>query len=283
MPVRLSGYQPQYFPRLHYFARILDADIFKISDYVQFVRTHTYLRDDGSKERGPSYQVHTPIKQANGLYLLTVPTEHHGLLPINRTVIEYSSKWPHKHLKTIEFAYRKTKHGAKIITQLSQLLATRYLSVAQLNITTILWALAWILGEPDLPLHTLTVDRINELLVSKSHPFRLKRIVVVSQTDILPHGDSEDSTDWIIDSCRRLGADEYYHGGTAATAYLDFQRLTQAGIRHVQQDWTCQRYQQLFPKAGFISNLSIIDLLMNEDLERVREVLSGAKSPRVDS
>ncbi len=278
MPTRLAGYQPQYFPRLHYFARILDADIFKISDYVQFVRTHLYLRPDGSRERGKSYQAHTPIKLGSGLYFLTIPVVHRGMLPINQTAVSYATPWPREHVTTIKTAYARAKHAAEILPQLSQLISKQYQNLAELNIATILWALARILGRPELPVEALTVKDVNELLVAQPHPFRLRKIVVVSQTDVPRRGEGEDPTNWIIDSCRRLGADEYYHGGTAATAYLNLDRLTGAGIRPIQQQWTCQVYQQLHPRTGFIPNLSIIDLLMNEDRERVWEVLLGRQS-----
>lgn len=279
MSVRLTGYQPQYFPRLHYFARILDADIFKISDYVQFVRAHIYPRPDGSREkRGWSYQAHSPIKLGSGLYFLTIPIVHRGMLPINQTTVSYAKPWPRAHVTTIKTAYARATHAAEILPQLQQLISKQYQNLAELNIATILWALARILDRPDYPAEELTVERINELLAAQPHPFRLRKIVVISQTDVPPRREGQDSTDWIIESCRRLGADEYYYGGTAAVAYLDHDRLVAAGITPIQQQWTCRPYQQLHPRAGFIPNLSMIDLLMNEDRERVWEVLRGVES-----
>jgi len=61
---RLAGYQPQYFPRLHYFARLLNADVFEVSDYVQFVKKHAYVDPNGERFRGKSFQAdiwHTRI------------------------------------------------------------------------------------------------------------------------------------------------------------------------------------------------------------------------------
>ncbi|MBI4090168.1 MAG: WbqC family protein, partial [Candidatus Kerfeldbacteria bacterium] len=241
MAVRLAGYQPQYFPRLHYFARVLNADIFKVSDYVQFVRAHTYLRPDGSREhRGKSYQAHSPIKLGSGLYFLTVPVVHHGMQPINQTAVSYAKPWPAAHLRTIQTAYARAERAAEILPQVSAIVTKQYQNLAELNIATIFWALAVILGRPELPAEGLSVERLNELLNTQPHPFRLRRIVIISQTGVPPRRASDaDSTNWIIESCRRLGASEYYHGGTAAAAYLDHRRLVAAGITPIQQQWTC--------------------------------------------
>ena len=95
--IRYSGLQPQYFPRLHYFARILDADVFVFRDDAQFVRKHKY--PNGSTDK--SYQAHTPIKQATGRQFLTVMTKHEGFMPLAKTKISYDQKWADDHLKTL--------------------------------------------------------------------------------------------------------------------------------------------------------------------------------------
>jgi hypothetical protein len=89
--MRLSDIQPQYFPRLHFFARMLASDVFVFRDDVQFVRNHKY--PDGS--RGPSYQVHTPIRIPDGASLLTVSVKKGSLLPIGRAEVSYEQKWVH--------------------------------------------------------------------------------------------------------------------------------------------------------------------------------------------
>jgi hypothetical protein len=143
--------------------------------------------------------------------------------------------------------------------------------LAELNIATIIWALAWILGDQAEAL-THTADSINELL-QQSHPFRLKKVVIKSAAGIVPADAAQDATDVIITTCKKLSADEYYAGGTARTAYLDEKRLNDAGISLTLQQWKLQPYQQQFPATGFIPNISIIDLLANEDSKRVQQIL----------
>ncbi len=270
--MRLAGYQPQYFPRLHYFARILDADIFAISDYLQFVKAHTYPQPDGSNKRGKSYQADTPIKSSQGVQYLTVPVRHQGLQPINETGIAYEKSWSQKHLVSLKVSYSRARTFGRIFPQLEQLLAVTYKNLAQLNATTIFWGLSVILGANIGSVAELTGESMNELL-QEPHPFRLRRIVLKSETAIPPPDKNRDANQHIIETCQALGANEYYHGGTAATAYVDHERISKAGIILVKQNWLGQPYTQLFPKAGFIPNLSIIDLLANEDTKKVQHIL----------
>lgn len=256
---------------------MLNSDIFRMIDYVQFVRAHLFLKSDGSQERGVSYQAHTPIKTATGSSVLGVPTEHHGLSPINRTALNYATKWAQKHTKAIEFAYARSSQAQTLLPQVIRLISRPFDSLAQLNISTTFWALSHILGAPEERPEALTAERMNQLLGGSIHPFRLRNIVVMSETDIPARSPDQDATDWIISCTQRLGADEYYHGGTAAAAYLDEERLEKAGITAVQQLWVCQPYRQLYQRVGFLPNLSILDLLMNEDIRRVQEVLRGTK------
>lgn len=273
--MRLTGYQPQYFPRLHYLARVLDSDVLSISDNVQYVKAHSYPVAPGKSKRGPSYQADTVIKSGQGIQRLTVGVRHTGQpLPINATPLAYEHHWPENHLGSIQINYSRALNSGAILPQLQQLLATPYTTVGQLNTLTILWALAWVVTSDAVPIADLSVPRINELL-ARPHPFRLRKVIVCSQTDVAPPGGDRDAIEWIIETCQHAGADEYYVGGTAAAAYIDADRFAAAGIKLVEQNWTGKEYTQQHPRLGFIPNLSIIDLLMNEPQSRVGEVLQS--------
>lgn len=271
--MRLAGYQPQYFPRLHYFARALNSDIFALSDNVQFVRSHVYVGDDGKRWRGPSYQAHTLIKSSSGIQRLAVHTGHAGLKPINQTLLDIEHEWPKNHAKGIYLNYARAPHGPTVSEHAAAILSDSYRSLAELNIRTFIWALAWILGDRPAAL-THTVDSVNTLL-QHSSLFRLKKIIVKSAAGIAPSGNQHDATDVIVATCAQLGADEYYAGGTARAAYLDETRLKRAGIRLVEQEWILYPYRQQFPKVSFIPNLSIIDLLANEEVQTVQQMFAS--------
>lgn len=267
---KFVSYQPQYFPRLHYFARILDSDIFGVADYIQFVRKHPYHQADGSSKIGPSYQAHTPIKTSNGVLLIDIPTKHSGLQSIGETKLGFASpKERLRNLRVIEAHYRTAPQFAHVFPRLRAFFTQQHESVADINIGSILFALG-ILLEVETA-EAAAIDSIHTALAASD--FRLRRIVPFSETPILP-SDKEagrDANDWLIDACRHFDADEYSYGGTAAGAYMDFSKFESAGISLVQQDWKLQPYPQLH--GDFIPNLSIIDLLMNVPPEEARERL----------
>jgi len=270
--MRLSGYQPQYFPRLHYFARILSSDIFEISDYVQFVKKHAYIKD-GNKKRGKSYQADTPIKSNAGLVYLTVPVSDGDLLPINKTPIDYTHDWRRKHLKSIEMAYSKSKNFNLLFPEITSILSSYYKSIGNLNTQTILWGLLRILGEEKYSSETSTIEYINKLLEEKNL-FRLKKVCLISETSVSPPHGTRDANEWLVDMCKYFDVSEYYFGGTSAAAYMDFAKLKNAHIELVEQNWKCKEYRQRYSQSQFIPNLSIIDLLMNAPIDKVHTILS---------
>lgn len=270
--MRLSGYQPQYFPRLHYFARALDSDIFEISDYLQFVKKHAFPMPDGTMKRGKSFQAHTPIKLHQGILYLTIPVRRMRLLPLNRTPIDYTHAWRAKHLASIRSGYAKAPNFQRLFPEITFILSRQYASLASLNVTTIVWAFAHILGADDTHPSRLSIDSVNRLL-GRWHPFRLCTIILLSKTSIAPPGGDRDANDWILDMCRVFGAHEYYFGGTSAAAYMDFDKLRHENISLVEQQWRCPAYRQQFSTLEFLPNLSIIDLLMNAEPRAVMQSL----------
>jgi hypothetical protein len=280
LAVRLSGYQPQYFPRLHYFARILDSDIFTISDYLQYVRKHASVLSDGTRARVFSYQAHVPIKTREGSLLLDIPVRKGGVQgrqSLNEAQIDYSSSWQQKHLNNIHSHYLRAPRYEAVFPSLSLVISQRYSSLAEYTIETFLWGLGILMDIPCVRPKGPTLAEINDNL--SRFPFRLKKIIRMSQSGIPPADKiTVDANDWLIDTCRSYGADEYVYGGTAARAYMDFQKFECAGIVPVEQNWHCPQYSQLH--GAFIPNLSIIDLLMNIPPAEAREILhvKGSRS-----
>lgn len=267
--MRYTGIQPQYFPRLHYFARILNTDIFVMRDDAQYLTKHKY--PDG--KTGKSYQSHTPIKTQQGLFLLTVPVHHGGFQSIVEKKVEYDQTWVDSQLKTLEFSYKKALNFKTLYPQLKQLLTHIYTSVAELNTATILWGILCLLDIPFTSLDQLTIKNIEKLLHGKKY-FRLKNIKQASElaqkgkfTDLLKN-------EKILALIKSVGATEDYCGGTAVDAYMDEEIFAKNTIKITVQNWKYAEYPQLFGKQhGFIPNLSIIDLLMNTTSSQSRQLL----------
>lgn len=55
---------------------------------------------------------------------------------------------------------------------------------------------------------------------------------------------------------------------------MSYEYYLSHGITPIVQNWVCQKYLQEFEKnAGFIENLSIIDLLFNTNPKEALEIL----------
>lgn len=269
--MRHTGIQPQYFPRLHYFSRILNADIFVLRDEVQFTSNHKY--PDG--RRGKSYQAHCPIKQSSGVQLLTVPIKHNGFSPLTTTQISYEHTWVRDHLNTLRYSYANAANYVQIYPEIEELLKLNYETFAELNTATILWGILHFLGEKNIKPELLTIDYVNSKL-KEQKVFRLKEIKRASQLQSAKKNQDLSPNEKIVSILKEVGASEDYIGGTALAAYVDKELFEKNGINITLQDWRCQKYHQLFEKqCGFIPNLSIIDLLMNVDHKQAIKIISG--------
>lgn len=269
--MRYTGIQPHYFPRLHYFARILSSDIFVIRDDVQFVRKHKYPNG----KTGKSYQAHTPIKHAQGIHLLMVPIQHNGQKPINKTEIQYSFEWIEDHLKTMENFYRRAPNFSKIFPEIQAILNKKYKTVAELNIETILWGLLRLAGFEQVSRDELSIDLVLQK-IKKQSIFRLKSIREASISKRLVKLQNASPNEKIIALIKEVGASEDYCGGTGVNAYMDKNLFEKHKIKITVQDWKCREYPQLYKKQqGFIPNLSIIDLLMNAPHKQAISIIKG--------
>jgi len=268
--MRLSGYQPQYFPRLHYFARMLDSDIFTIADYLQYVRKHAFKHPDGTSHNGSSYQAHMPLKSNNDIIELGIPVQRERFQKIKDAKIDYATLWFLKHLNTIREHYQRAPYFEKTFAGVKSVLEARHETLGNLTNASILWSLSQVFETPvDAP-----YDR-NDVFkgVLPREPFRLSRLIFLSEDIVRPADKSagRDANDWLIDQCAAFGANEYYFGGTSAAAYMDSERFEKAGVKLVEQNWTCAPYPQLH--GSFCANLSIVDLLMHVSPEEARKIL----------
>ena len=256
---RYSGIQPQYFPRLHYFARMLNTDVFMLRDDVQFLRKHKY--PDGSTDK--SYQAHAPIKHESGRRLLPVGISHEGYTSIYDTGISREAHWRDENLKLLREGYKNAPNFEKLQQEIKTILEKSYENLAELNITTLIWGFLHIFDKPtdDLSLYNLKI--INSILEDQKE-FRLKKILRATETEISPKLNSMSANEKILALMKELNATEDYCGGTAVSAYMEHDLFKENGITTIVQDWKCREYSQQFSKRHpFIPNLSIIDLLMN--------------------
>jgi hypothetical protein len=277
--MRVSVYQPQYLPRLHYVNRVLDSEVFVCLASAQFTPAMKHRLPDGGSDRRKTYQAHTPIKQPEGEHLLTVPVRKPGSgAAIAEVEPDGQQPWRRRHRKAIEAAYGRAPHLDDHLDGLSAVLERPHDSLADLNLATLLWALD-VLLELGLDEQDRSLAAFNERL-NGHRGTRLRRIALDAELNVeRPPGRQQGSL-WLARLCEALGADEYLYGGVA-TDYMDPDHFAARGIALVQQRWQLRPYPQRFEeRVGFIPNLSVLDLLCNVTPERAREIVAP---PRLGS
>lgn len=260
--MRVAIYQPQCFPRLHYVNRALDSDVFVLLSSAQYTSSMVHHLPDGRRERRKTYQSHVPIKQPEGEHLLTVPVRSDTKgAPIDQVLPDDGQPWRARHRRTLRSAYGRAGQFDARFGDLEVVLDLATESLADFNITTLLWALDVVLDLQIGP-ERLSVAAVNARLAGQRGT-RLRQLVIDGQLEVERPAGRQTGSLWVARICEALGADEYLFGGTA-TDYMDKQDYADRGIGLVQQQWPAPPYPQLFEdRVGFLANLSIIDLLLN--------------------
>lgn len=88
---------PEYFPRLSYFALLLEVDRFVLADTFEYSRQ--------------SYHNRTKLRNPNGWQWVTVPLEWgQSKAPLVEVSIQENPVWKHKHWRALMFNYRSTPY-----------------------------------------------------------------------------------------------------------------------------------------------------------------------------
>ena len=120
-------HQPQTFPWLGYFAKIIQSDHFVILDNVQFKKNE--------------WQNRNKIRTQNGWQWLTVPVLHHFGQLINEVKLNNTSNWRHKHLQALLTSYRKAPYFKQYFPELEELYHKNWQLLIDFNLTGIRWLL----------------------------------------------------------------------------------------------------------------------------------------------
>ncbi len=212
-------------------------------DKLDAADTFVYLDNVAYNRRG--VQNRNQIKTPHGAHWLTVPVHVHRGQLIQEVTLT-GEKWVSKHAQGIAHHYARAAHRALYESDFAPLYRRPWTHLAELNIA-MTEAMRGVLGI------TTPAQRASELGVSGGNNALL------------------------IDICRALGADVYL-SGQGAKAYLDLDAFRAAGIRVVFQRYANQPYRQCFPKAGFVPDLSALDLILNEGPAAREIMLAGRKS-----
>ena len=118
-------HQPQTFPWLGYFAKIVQADIFVLLDKVQFKKNE--------------WQNRNRIKTANGWQWLTVPVIHKFGQTIKDVKINTTTHWRNKHLQALKTNYAKALYFDQLMPEIESLYRNDWQDLSSFNIAGIRW------------------------------------------------------------------------------------------------------------------------------------------------
>jgi len=191
----------------------------------------TYVFLDSVKYLKQDWNNRNKIKSAGGSMWLTVPVAtggtDHILLPEVRISNEHN--WRLKHWRSIQSCYGRAPYFDQYAPFLADMYSRKWEFLSDLNLHLLRWSL--------------------EVLGIKP------RLLRASELDL-----EGTKSDLVLDMCRKLGAKTYIFGalGRDYAQVADFER---AGVDLIFQDYRHPQYPQLH--GGFVSHLSIIDLLFN--------------------
>jgi len=194
--------------------------------------------EDDVQYRRQRFQNRNLIKTPTGPRWLAVPVEHEDVRKkicevriMNK--IEHGNFWYERHLRTLQANYGRARFYRKYITVFEEVYDQQWETLADCNIA-FLQALFKILGI------NIPIQKSSELQLETSKNER------------------------IIDICKREGA-EAYVSGTGGLNYLNEGLFKMNGIDVLIHDYVHPVYSQRFMKLGFLTNMSVIDLIMDRN------------------
>ncbi len=241
-PKIVAIHQPNYFPWLGYFYKIVAADVFVFHDMVEHSKRYPTRRT-------------SVRKSANGdeAYWLTVPLKKHSDFALIKDLeIDHSQDWPGKHLRKLQDTYQRAPFGEPGLEKLKAWFAqaSRFQQLADWNI--------------------FLIKNLMEALQIERQTMRS------SALDAPPKGALGN-----ISIVKQVGGTSYLSGAGGANyqsesdfstqniqlVYSDYNRLL-AGLPHGQAK-----------ERQFCLSLSMLDALFNIGEAGLRELLHQAVQP----
>ena len=231
--MKLGIMQPYFFPYIGYFSLIKNTDKFILFDVVQFIR-HGWI------ERNRI------LKQYKGWQYISVPLEKHSLDTLIKDIkINNKEKWKDKILAQLQHYKRKSPFYKETIEIIKQGLNIETDSIVKLNYST-LKAVCEYLGV------NFNCEIFSEMNLN---------IDPVNAPD-----------EWALNITKEMGYSEYWNppGGIE---FFDRTKYEKAGIELKFQKVNVRSYPQRRGPENIETGLSIIDVMMFNDVLSINEML----------
>jgi hypothetical protein len=171
------------------------------------------------------------IKTKDGWQWLTVPVLQRFDQRINEVMIDPTAPWQRKHVNALRWNYGRAPFSEMYVPELIEILEKPWENLSELNMAL--------------------TGYVMEKLGNRC------RIVFASELDVEGR-----RSDLLAGLCRAVGATAYL-SGPGGRRYMDLEVFETAGIDVMWQEFEHPQYEQLFPEAGFIPDLSVVDVLMS--------------------
>ncbi|MFH1549962.1 MAG: WbqC family protein [Planctomycetota bacterium] len=200
-----------------------------IGIFEQMMYADVFVVCDDFRSSFPGWLNRNKIKGRDGTVWLAIPVVHPQDLPINRVEIFNKAPWRRKHLRSIEMCYGRAPFFEKYIDRLREIYGVEWRCLSDFTVALIRYFR-----------ECLGIEK--ELAFSSAL------------------GVSGTKNSLVVDLCRKTGCDAAYLA-EGTRAYVDEKLFRQAGIEVEYQDFEHPVYPQQY--GGFISHMSVLDILMN--------------------
>lgn len=232
-------HQPNFFPWLGYFDRMVASDRFVLLDHVQFERRNYQNRMLIRLEDEPRWLTVPVVQLSQKEKIIDKRVDNPADLSGPRW-------WGPNSFNTIRYAYRKAPFFERYAPRLREIFEARWDQLVDLNIATL--------------------NFVREALEITTPMVRSSTLPVEGQRSAL-----------LLNICQHVGASAFLGGMGGSRTYLDHDAFAAAGMGVVWQDFRHPIYPQS-GTAPFIKGLSALDLLFNcgpRSAEIFRNPLAG--------
>ncbi len=212
--------------------------------FEQMTRADVFVYLDDVQYTKNDWRNRNRVKTANGPTWLTVPVATAGKLEQRIFEAEVSDiTFGRRHRRTVESAYAKAPFRASA-DGLFELWSTPPSNLVDLNLAAIEWA---------------------RTHLSITTPVVRSSTLGITETDANLR---------LVKICNHIGADNFYEGASGSN-YLDVGLFERNGVTVEFQAYAHPWYPQQHAQLGFVSHLSVIDLILNTGPD-ARAILTGA-------
>lgn len=204
-----------------------------IAFFAQFLKFEQVVLDPAERFEKQTYRNRCRILGSNKVLDLVIPVQKGKTnLTTGQVGIVYREKWQREHIRAIQSAYGRAPFFEHYFPQIEQIIKTESKTIFDLGVETIKWACK-------------TLGLEFEILNSDFQ---------VLPPSSFPHGG------------RTLSVDEYVDGRSAIHPKVGSKSKAQSSMEPLNfyLETLNSPYFQCFDHSGFVPNLSIIDLIMNE-------------------